>query len=101
MDWLENELSKALERKDPSPDFAAQVAARIAAGEVPQQRRPRVLAFPRWLPAAAAVLIMAGSGGVAWRRHQGMVAKQQVMLAMRITAGKLNHIQTHMREAQQ
>lgn len=105
MDWLEKELSQALERKEPSPDFAARVNARVAAqGATPVAigaRRTRVFTLPRWLPVAAAVLVIAGSGGVAWRRHQGMVAKDQVMLAMRITAGKLNHIQTHMREARQ
>jgi hypothetical protein len=109
MDRLERELSQALERKEPSPDFARQVAARVAAQEgAPMAaplaigaRRPRMFSLPRWLPVAAAVLVIAGSGGVAWRRHQGMVAKDQVMLAMRITAGKLNHIQEHMREARQ
>jgi hypothetical protein len=107
MDWLEKELSQALERKEPSPDFAARVAARVAAQEISARgaavivpvRRARVFSLPRWLPAAAAVLLIAGSGEFAWRRHQGRVAKEQVMLAMRITADKLNHIQSHMREA--
>jgi len=50
--------------------------------------------------AAAAVVILAGAGeGYRW--YRGQVAKDQVMLAMRITAGKLNHIQTHLREARQ
>jgi len=106
-DWLERELARALERKHPSPDFAARVvdrstaqaSARVAPLVVLHTSRRRVF-VPRWLPAAAAVLVIAGSSGFAWRRHQGMVAKEQVMLAMRITAGKLNHIQTHMREAQ-
>jgi len=109
MDWLEKELSQALERKDPSPDFARRVAARVAAQEgapvaapvAISTRRPRVFTLPRWLPVAAAVLVIAGGSGAAWRRHQGMVAKDQVMLAMRITAGKLNHVQAHMREASQ
>ncbi|HEV3196882.1 MAG TPA: hypothetical protein VGZ73_03220 [Bryobacteraceae bacterium] len=109
MDWLEKELSQALERKEPSPDFSARVAARAAAGEAVHRaapiaidaRRPRVFTLPRWLPVAAAVLVIAGGSGAAWRRHQGMVAKDQVMLAMRITAGKLNHVQAHMREARQ
>jgi hypothetical protein len=105
MDWLEKELSQALERKEPSPDFARRVAARVAGQEVAPAvmpvRLPRVFTLPRWLPVAAAVLLFAGGGAAAWRRHQGMVAKDQVMLAMRITAGKLNHIQSHMREARQ
>src|SRR5512140_2071690 len=101
MDWLEKELSQALERKEPSPDFARRVAARVAAEErapaaaqehapavAPVEiggRRPKVFALPRWLPVAAAVLVILGGSGAAWRRHQGMVAKDQVMLAMRIT----------------
>ena len=104
-DRLEQELRQALERKEPSPGFAARVAARVAAQATApvaiDRRRPRVFTLPRLLPVAAALLVMIGSGGVAWRRHQGMVAKDRVMLAMRITAGKLNHIQTHMREARQ
>jgi hypothetical protein len=103
-DWLERELAQALERKHPSPDFAARVAALAAAPEprvVPPAPRSRVFMLPRWIPAAAAVLVIVGSSGLAWRRHQGIVAKDQVMLAMRITAGKLNRIQTHVREAQQ
>ena len=102
MDWLDKELSQALERKEPSPDFAARVAARVAQqGRGPIARRtisPRPFPVPRWLPVAAAILVILGGGEAAWRRHQGMVAKEQVMLAMRITAGKLNHIQTHVRE---
>ena len=96
MDWLEQELKQALKRKEPSPDFAARVAAAAGHGVVAPRRR--VFVLPRWMPAAAAVLLIAG-GGAAYRRHRGMVAKERVMLAMRITAGKLNHIQSHVREA--
>jgi hypothetical protein len=114
---LEKELSQALERKEPSPDFARRVAARVAAhegapvtaqdddqgapGVAAGARSARVFTLPRWLPVAAAVLVILGGSGVAWRRHQGMVAKDQVMLAMRITSGKLSHVQAHMREARQ
>jgi hypothetical protein len=96
MDWLEQELREALERKQPPPGFAARVISRTAM----KAHRP-VFVLPRWLPVAAAVLVIVSSGGLAWRRHQGMVAKDQVMLAMRITAGKLSHIQNHMREVRQ
>lgn len=103
MDWLEQELQQALERKDPSPDFTARVTAAAARGGVtkvvPMPGAVRT-ALPRWLPVAAAIVLAAGSG-IAYREHQGRVAKDQVMLAMRITAGKLNHIQAHVREAQQ
>ena len=90
MDWLEEELKQALARKDPRPDFATRVGAAARRRAAPGMRR--------WMAAAAAVLVIAG-GGMAYRRHQGMAAKERVMLAMRITSGKLQHIQTHMREA--
>jgi hypothetical protein len=95
-DWLEEELKQALERKNPSPGFAWCVAAAAARGAAPPPRR--VFLLPRWLPVAAAVLVILG-GGAAYRQHQGMVAKERVMLAMRITAGQLNHIQTHVKES--
>jgi hypothetical protein len=87
MDPLEQQLKQALARVDPPPGFAARVGAAA---------RP-----PAWRGSALAaglVLLTVGSG-VAWRQHQGQVAREQVMTAMRITAGKLNRIQTHIREA--
>jgi hypothetical protein len=90
MDWLEQELKQALAHKQPSAGFAD--------GVIGAARRPkRVFAMPRWLPAAAALLVAVG-GSFAWREHQGRIAKDQLMLAMKITAGKLNQIQTRVKE---
>ena len=89
MDWLDDELKQALRRKEPSPDFEARVTA--AAG----RRRP-VLTMPRWLAAAAAVLVITGVGA-GYRYHQGQVAKEQVMLAMRLAGSKLNRVQVQMK----
>ena len=86
MDWLEQELKQALERKEPRAGFDARVNARV------NDRPPGLSHMPRWL-AAAAVLVMMTSAGVGYRWHQGQVAKDQVMLAMRIAAGKLNRVQ--------
>ena len=87
--WLEQELRQALSRKDPSPDFAARLTARA--------NRRRVLTMPRWMATAAALVVI--SGGVeAWRWHRGMEAKRELMEAMRLTAGKLNHIQAKVKE---
>jgi hypothetical protein len=85
MDWLEDELKTALSRKEPSEGFDARVT-------VIAQRR-RVTPMPRrWLAAAATVIVLAGAGeGYRW--HQGQVATDQVMLAMRIAGGKLNRVQ--------
>lgn len=87
---LEQQLEQALQRTPPPPDFAERVIAK--------SRKPRLVVMPRWLAPAAAVVIMAGGGSIAWRRHQGEVAKEQVMQAMRITAGKLHQIQVQVRE---
>jgi hypothetical protein len=84
MDWLEQELKSALARKEPSPGFSARVSTAA--------RRPRIVAWPRWMAAAAAVILIAG-GAAGYRQYQGMVAKEKVMLAMRIASGKLNRIQ--------
>ena len=94
MDPLEEQLKSALARKEAPAGFAGRVAAR-ARGR--QAIRPSA---PRWLSAAAAVVIAVGSG-VAYRQHQGEVAKEQVMTAMKITALKLHRIQAHVREARQ
>jgi hypothetical protein len=88
MDRLEEQLRQALAREEAPAGFAARVNAAA--------RRRTVWRSPAL--AAAAMLLLVG-GGVAWRQHEGQMAKEQVMQAMRITAGKLNRIQTHVREA--
>ena len=88
MDWLEQELKNALERKDPPPDFAERV--------VTKAERP-VYRFPRWLAAAAAVIVLAGAG-MGYRQYRGEMAKEQVMEAFKIAAVKVNRIQTQVRE---
>ena len=84
MDWLDDELKRAFERQEPPPDFAARTIARAQRGRGP--------GLPRWaITAAAAVLIAVTGYGYRWR--QGEAAKQQVLLAFRITATKVNRIQ--------
>ena len=85
MDWLEEELKKALSRKEPSGDFDSRVAAATQRGS------KVVIPSRRWIAAAAAVVIMLGAGeGYRW--HRGQVAKEQVMLAIRIAGGKLSRL---------
>jgi len=73
----------ALARKEPAAGFDGRVRARL-------HRRPQ------WLAIAATVLVMIG-GGEAWRQHQGQVAKEQVMTAMRIAGSKLNRVQMRLK----
>jgi len=87
MDWLEQELAQALARSEPAPGFERRVRARLHRA-------------PRWLAAAATVLVVAGAGE-AWRWHQGQIAKDQVMTAMRIAGSKLNRVQMQLRGTEQ
>jgi hypothetical protein len=93
MDRLEESLKNALARKEPPDGFAQRVAMRAAA-------RPASWAPQRWI-AAAAVVVMAVGGGMAYRQRQGEMAKEQVMQAMKITAVKLHRIQAHVQEVRQ
>jgi hypothetical protein len=92
MDSFEEQLKQALARKEPPAGFAARVSAAAS-------RRWTVREFYPGM-AAALVLVMLGSG-LAWRQHEGELAKERVMTAMRITAVKLNRIQAHVREVRQ
>jgi len=87
MDPLEQQLKQAMARIEPPADFAARVRA---AGHRPSAWRSPAL--------AAALMLLTVGGGLAWREHQGQIAKEQVMTAMRITARKLDRIQTHIKE---
>jgi hypothetical protein len=92
MDWLEQELKSALERKQPSPDFAERVRRRTRGDGFRAALWPQ-----RWLAAAATLLVLAGAG-MGYREYQGNLAKEQVMLAFRIAGAKVNHIQTQVKE---
>jgi len=93
MDWLEQELKKTLAPKEPPPDFAARVLRRVEERGAERRRPVSITRHYRWMAAAAALVVLAGSGA-AYRYHQGIVAKQQVMQAFRIAAVKVNQIQT-------
>jgi hypothetical protein len=90
MDWLEEELARALSRKQPGPAFAARVSAATA------RRRPA----QRWLAIAASVIVLS-SAAVGYRHYEGVRAKQQVMTAMRLAGEKLNRVQARFMEVRQ
>lgn len=87
MDWLEDELRRALARQEPPEGFAERVLARRARGASGARR---------WLAAAAMVVVAAGAAG-AWRQHRGNEAKQEVMLALRLASAPVHHIQAEIR----
>ena len=108
MQFSEDDLRAALRRKDPGEPFTERVMAHVV------QPQARVTAAPRtgsWLGelwhklclrpaltgAVAAMLIVGGSLGFLHYRNiqrwrEGEAAKQQALLALRITNAKLNHV---------
>ncbi|HEX4166936.1 MAG TPA: hypothetical protein VHZ55_15835 [Bryobacteraceae bacterium] len=113
---FEDELRKALGRHETSRDFTAQLFKKIEQ----QERGARSRSAPRsnnsltnsltqrWMgwrlqwTLAALLLIVTGSGTVAYREHlrveRGEAAKQQLLVAMRITSKQLRAAQTRVRE---
>ena len=90
---FEDQLRRALERKDPSADFTARVMARAT-----QSKRPLAwLNWQSWAAAAIAAALCLGSVGLELehrRRAQleGEAARQQLIQAMHITSAKLQLI---------
>jgi len=108
MRFSEDDLKTALQRKDPGERFTQEVMARISQGQARKQAVPsrggRLREFWRHLGlrpvlagALAAVVILGGSFEfVQYRRAEerraGEAARQQALLALRITNAKLNHV---------
>lgn len=108
MHFSEDDLRRALKRKDPGAAFTQRVMARInqAEGKTPAPRRLRkpfrLLWWPlTWRPVLAGVIVAvlaigAWLGRLQYERIQehraGERAKQQAILALRITNAKLNHV---------
>lgn len=109
MHFSENDLRSALRRKDPGDAFTQRVMARINQAKErasePRQQRQRDIRQPwrpwPWKGALAGVLtvtlVFAGWLGFMHHRQNeerqaGEAAKQQAILALRITTAKLNHV---------
>jgi hypothetical protein len=107
MHFSEDDLKAALQRKDPGERFTQEVMARISQRQGLRQatasRRGWLREFWRYLrlrPALAgalAAVVIFGSLGLeryrrAEERRAGEAARQQALLALRITNAKLNHV---------
>lgn len=93
---MEEELRRALRRKEAPPDFAKRVMERVNEG-----RRP--VARGRWTGAiAAAVMLVVVLGG--WTAHTiaerraGERAKDEVLLALRIAGEKVHYARSQVHE---
>jgi hypothetical protein len=82
-DDFERHLRAALSRKEPPPGFAQRVAARVPV--------PRRFRLEFWAAIAVAALLLLGALGLhrASEQRRADEAKQQLMMALRITAEKL------------
>ena len=90
---LDEALREAFRQVDPPPGFADRVVRRASRGPV-QTFDGR--GWLRW--AAAAVLMIAVSGGLWYRaeerrRMEGEEARRQVLLGLQIAGSKLNAVQ--------
>ena len=118
MPFSEDDLRNALGRKDPGPEFTRRVMARISQGDAERQVQPQnhnwrfswiQALWLRPLPAFAALglILLAGAwiGYQSYREHQWEAqvrrqqqeraeqrAKDETILALRITTEKLNHV---------
>jgi hypothetical protein len=120
MNRFDEEMRKALRREEPSPDFTDRVMSRVT--ELQRQEKPRektgwlrrLVEFfqpptMKWAMAGAMAIALVVAGfGVHYRREnelrrlaeiaEGERAKEQVILAMRITSAKLNIAQKKVHE---
>lgn len=103
MSRLEDELRSALKRREPSPDFAERVLARLDAPSVEEiRRRPSWrswLRVPRMyrLAAGVAACLLLALGASQYHKYrvriQGEAAKERLVLALKIAGGRLNAVQ--------
>ena len=89
---FEQELRNALQRKEPATGFAERV--------VRQAEPPRQMTLRRWAPLAVAASLIVGTFGVVRYEdyRKGEQAKDQLMLALRITAKTLDTVERKLRE---
>ena len=115
MQFSEDDLRGALRRKDPGESFTERVMAHVGqpharvTGSPGAESRLSALWHRLWLRpvltcTVAAVLIVGSLGLVHYRdvqeRRAGEAAKQQALLALRITNAKLNHVIKRVRTPQ-
>ena len=91
---LERELRSALRRKEPATGFAERVIEKAQRGG---GRQPRLR---RWAPLLVAASLVSGVFGVVRYEEyrKGERAKEQLMLALRITAKTLDTVERKLRQ---
>jgi hypothetical protein len=107
MSQFEENLKRALQRVDPPAGFAERVLARAAEADrekpksVPLWARFFGMGGLRWAAACAVCVVLAASGALYEhdvQRRRGEAAKEQLMLALRITGSKLQIAQQSLQQ---
>lgn len=102
MSRFEDDIRQALARQEPPAGFTERVLARVQAEPAKTSAWDRLSGFfhlPMLRFATVAALCVALVVGVGFEqqrrlREQGLAAKQQLMLALKITSGKLHTART-------
>ena len=95
---FEDQLRRALERRDPSPDFTARVLARVDPQRQPRPQSARWFDWRAWAAAAVAASLLAAATGLDITRRgriaraEGEEARAQLIQALAITSTELNKI---------
>jgi hypothetical protein len=103
MNQFEDELKRALARRQPSEDFTARVLAAARRGQAEQKdRRNDQRAWLRWAFAVVAALLLLVSANAVYQHRtrivKGHEAKRQLLLAMRITGKELQQVRWHVQK---
>jgi hypothetical protein len=103
MNQFENEIRRALGRREPPAGFAERVVARLPAAEPKRRWIPEWLTLNRWSPAFAVVLMLVLlAGGWEYRRaeerREGERSKQELIFALQLTSHKLQTTKTKLLE---
>jgi hypothetical protein len=82
------QLQRALRRRDPSAGFAERVIARASKRSGPSRL---------WLVSAVAAMLLIGIlANREYQQHRAEEARRQALVALRITAEKLNTVRSKM-----
>ncbi len=111
MSLFEDELRKAMQRREPGEDFTAGILARVKQEETRKARRSQRLLGVFWPSewpigrqrlAWALALILIFSGLIGYRQHvritQGRAAKEQLLAAMHIAGAQLREAQLRVKK---
>ena len=94
---FEDELKLALRRKEPPPGFRHRVLRQAESSSY--VRRPLRLSYRNIAAAALLTLLLGGTTAhFIEERREGERAKEQVLLALRITSHKLHDTREHILE---